>query len=115
MSKLLSENVLGTLARKGQLEKLPWDDSTFDVVFASHILEHCEDIKSTFSEIKRVLRRDGVLVFAVPCGYDDEPAHTHNREFDEWQDDFSTNGMTVVASGRFDFNQNEFYGVAKRA
>jgi ubiquinone/menaquinone biosynthesis C-methylase UbiE len=115
MSKLLAENVVGALARKGQLEKLPWDDSTFAIVFASHILEHCQDIKRTFSEIKRVLKNDGALLFAVPCGYDDEPAHTHNREFEEWQTDFSGNGMTVVAFGRFEFNQNEFYGIAKRA
>ena len=115
MSKLLSENLPGSLARKGQLEALPWEDRSFDVVFASHILEHCQDIGGTFSEIKRVLKTDGVLLFAVPCGYDDEPAHTHNREFEEWQEDFIAGGMIIMASGRFEFNQKEFYGIARRA
>jgi SAM-dependent methyltransferase len=115
MARLLGEKVAGALARKGRLEKLPWDDGTFDVVFGSHILEHCQDIRGTFTEIKRVLKKDGILFFAVPCGYDDEPAHTHNREFEEWQEDFAANGMSIVASGRFDFNQNEFHGVARPA
>jgi SAM-dependent methyltransferase len=92
---------------------LPWDTGTFDVVYASHILEHTTDIKAAFSEIRRILKPEGILLFAVPCGYDEEPAHTYNREFEEWQEDFRENGWQVVDSGRFDFNDNEFYGVAK--
>jgi hypothetical protein len=59
------------------------------------------------------LKKNGVLLFAVPCGYDDEPAHTHNRHLHEWREDFAANGFSILESGQFDFNQNEFHGIAR--
>jgi SAM-dependent methyltransferase len=112
MTNLLVANGSETFAKKGVLDGLPWGDSTFDIVYASHILEHCEDIAKAFNEIRGVLKKDGILFFAVPCGYDDEPAHTHNRELPEWKEDFENNDWAILASGQFDFNLNEFYGVA---
>jgi glycosyltransferase involved in cell wall biosynthesis/GT2 family glycosyltransferase/SAM-dependent methyltransferase len=96
----------------GTIENLPWNDNFFDVVYACHILEHSTDIIKAFSEIKRVLKPDGILLFAVPCGYDDEPAHLHNREIDGWREDFQNNYWEIIESGQFDFNNNEFYGIA---
>jgi SAM-dependent methyltransferase len=112
MTNLLSVNGNDTFAKKGVLDNLPWPNSEFDIVYASHVLEHCEDIGAVFTEIKRILKKDGILLFAVPCGYDDEPAHTHNRELFEWKEDFQNNGWQILESGQFDFNLNEFYGVA---
>ena len=113
MTNLLSENGSNTFAKKGVLDSLPWGQNEFDIVYASHILEHCQDIGVVFKEIKRVLKKDGILLFAVPCGYDDEPAHTHNRELHEWKEDFHNNDWKIIESGQFDFNLNEFYGIAR--
>ncbi len=38
----------------------------FDVITLWHVLEHLENIKSTFSEFVRLLKSDGQLVVAVP-------------------------------------------------
>jgi glycogen(starch) synthase len=99
-------------AKSGVLESLPWPDKMFDVVYACHILEHSPDISRAFSEIRRVLKPDGILLFGVPVGYDNEPAHIHNRELNEWKADFRDNNFKILECGRFDFNQNEFYGIA---
>lgn len=113
MTNLLEIQGTETYVKKGILENLPWNENFFDVIYVAHILEHSTDIDKAFSEIKRVLKPSGFLLFAVPCGYDDEPAHLHNREYEEWLEDFKNNNMEILESGRFDFNLNEFYGLAR--
>jgi len=100
-------------SRLGIIQEIPFQENTFDVIYASHILEHSTDIAKAFSEIKRVLKPEGVLLFAVPCGYDDEPAHVYNREYVEWIEDFQNNNFVILESGRHDYLSNEFYGIAK--
>lgn len=45
---------------------IPYDDGTFDVVFADNVLEHLSDPKLVFSEICRVLKPGGVFLFKTP-------------------------------------------------
>jgi len=45
---------------------LPFADSQFDVVYASHVLEHIKDDTRVLSEVKRVLRTGGLAVLPVP-------------------------------------------------
>lgn len=115
MTRLLEVQGSDTYVHQGYIEDIPFPDSFFDVVYASHILEHTIDIARTMSEIKRVMKDEGYLVFAVPCGPDDEPAHTYNRERGEWELDFISHGFIIERSGQFEFNLNEFYGRARKA
>ena len=50
------------------LEKdpLPFEDSFFDIVIANQIFEHLKQIYRPLSEIHRVLKPRGVLLFSVP-------------------------------------------------
>jgi SAM-dependent methyltransferase len=48
------------------MTRLPFRDGTFDLVFASHVLEHIQDDRLALSEVRRVLRRGGVAVLPVP-------------------------------------------------
>jgi SAM-dependent methyltransferase len=113
MSRALKSQGPDTYIRRGHIESLPFESGFFDVVFASHILEHTIDIRRTLAEIARVLKPGGYLAFAVPCGPDDEPAHVYKREKDEWVRDLDEQGFTIEVSGQFDFNLNEFYGRAR--
>ena len=96
----------------GMLEDIPFEDHMFDVIFVNHVLEHTYDIAIALKECKRVLKEDGCIIFAVPCGYDDEPAHLHNRTKNGWQEDFERNGLLIERDGQFEFNNNEYYGRA---
>ncbi len=49
--------------------KLPFRDSSFDKVLMSSVLQMIKDDKGVLSEIKRVLKPEGVLVFSVPTRY----------------------------------------------
>lgn len=44
---------------------LPFADDSFDVVVCSHVYEHVPDPYKMFSEIKRVLKQDGICYFSA--------------------------------------------------
>lgn len=50
------------------LNEFPWpfEDESFDMVLAFHILEHLEDFPRAMGEIHRILRDGGLLVVRVP-------------------------------------------------
>jgi SAM-dependent methyltransferase len=48
------------------LQQLPFDDASYDFVFASHVLEHVPDDEKAISEIRRILKPKGVAVLPVP-------------------------------------------------
>jgi SAM-dependent methyltransferase len=54
---------------KGDCTKLPFEDNSFDVIFSSCVLEHIDRLDIAFLEMGRVLKRDGVMVHAVPAHY----------------------------------------------
>ena len=45
---------------------LPFSTNCFDHILASHIFEHVNDLVHLKSELRRVLKPDGTLVFVVP-------------------------------------------------
>lgn len=49
---------------QGNIEKLPFEDNSFDVVTCSHTLEHIVNVKPAIEELKRVAKRR--LVIVVP-------------------------------------------------
>lgn len=50
----------------GTGERIPYENSTFDVVFSDNVLEHLDDPKAVFTEVARVLRPGGVFLFKTP-------------------------------------------------
>jgi ubiquinone/menaquinone biosynthesis C-methylase UbiE len=48
--------------REGTLEKLPFDDSSFDLIISNGVLNLIPDKGAAFAEIARVLSPGGVLV-----------------------------------------------------
>lgn len=46
--------------------KLPFEDATFDTVLSTQVLEHVPDPRLMFSEMSRVLKKDGILILTAP-------------------------------------------------
>jgi len=51
---------------RGVGERLPFVDESFDLVVCVWVLEHLPEPKTTFDEVRRVLRRGGHFVFVTP-------------------------------------------------
>ena len=54
-------------AVQGDAVRLPFDDSSFDKVIASEVLEHVPDDDAAFAELARVLRPGGRLAVTIPA------------------------------------------------
>ena len=48
------------------LEHLPFPAQSYDVVFASHVLEHIANDAAAIAEIRRILKPEGVAILPVP-------------------------------------------------
>lgn len=64
-------------------EPLPFEDDTYDIVEASHVLEHLVNLLPAVEEIWRVMKPGGQLYVAVPYGSSDDAFEdpTHVRQF----------------------------------
>ncbi|MCD4811328.1 class I SAM-dependent methyltransferase [bacterium] len=67
-------DIKSSIFRENQIENIieydgrniPFDDSSFDMVFSSNVLEHIRDIDGFLVEMKRVLKDDGLGVHIMP-------------------------------------------------
>ena len=46
----------------GDAENLPFENESFDVVLMDAVLEHIPNVSNAFSEVSRILRKDGLFV-----------------------------------------------------
>jgi SAM-dependent methyltransferase len=51
---------------RGDVQELPYPDSSFDAFVCSHVLEHVPDDRRALLELRRVLRADGWGIVMVP-------------------------------------------------
>ncbi|NLX10710.1 MAG: class I SAM-dependent methyltransferase [Chloroflexi bacterium] len=49
--------------RGGTAENIPYDNSFFDLVLATSVIEHVDDVRQSFREISRVLKPGGLFWF----------------------------------------------------
>lgn len=45
-------------------------DESYDYIVCSHVLEHVKDDRKAMSELKRILKKDGMCIFLVPIALD---------------------------------------------
>lgn len=65
--------------------KMPFNESTFDRVYCSHVLEHFSyrDLKELLIEVRRILRPNGEFLIAVPDASIYVDAYIGKRDADE--------------------------------
>ena len=51
---------------KVDIQNLPFADSSYDFVYASHVLEHVPDDIKAIKEISRILKTNGIAILPVP-------------------------------------------------
>ena len=71
LKKLFGSYTSTDLCQKGvdfhaDLRDLPLEDGSFDVVYASHVLEHIDQDRLAIREIRRILSPGGFAILPVP-------------------------------------------------
>jgi SAM-dependent methyltransferase len=51
----------------GRIERMPFEDESFDVATSLDVLEHLDDDRLAFRELRRVVKRGGYLLVTVPA------------------------------------------------
>ena len=94
------------------IQSIPYPDNSFDLVFASHVLEYVKNDRQAIQEIKRVLRPGGLAFLPVPMlhektiDYEERPPNkriireTGIDYFDRYREVFSE--VTVYKPSSFD-------------
>jgi ubiquinone/menaquinone biosynthesis C-methylase UbiE len=60
---------------------LPYPDDHFDVIIASHVVEHVQDDAKLLREIRRALKPEGVAVVLIPINENyHDPNHLHRYD-----------------------------------
>lgn len=70
---------------KADIQNLPFENDTFDVIFCNHVLEHVDDDKKALSELYRVMKPGGWGILQVPIRYQlketfEDPTITDKKE-----------------------------------
>ena len=65
------------------IQQIPLEDESFDVVFCNHIMEHVEDDLQAMRELYRVMRRGGWGVILSPVELDRAPTFEDDSITDE--------------------------------
>ncbi len=70
---------------KADIQNLPFEDNSFDVIFCNHVLEHVANDKKALSELYRVMKPGGWGIFQVPIRYQldktfEDPTITDKKE-----------------------------------
>jgi SAM-dependent methyltransferase len=105
-------NADGGLARAGEITELPFEDDHFDLVAAFDVIEHVEDDARVFSELTRVLKPGGRLIFSVPLHpsrwttFDDYVGHARRYEPAALLDLLARNDLVVEQSAVFGMQSN---------
>ncbi len=60
------ERAVGTVV-EGVVESIPFEDGEFDLAIALDVIEHLEDDRAGFRELRRAVRPGGFLVATVPA------------------------------------------------
>lgn len=67
----------------GSAEEIPFHDNFFDVVISFETIEHLENHDGMISEIKRVLKQDGILIISSPNKTEYSEARNYSNPFHE--------------------------------
>jgi len=108
-------------------DRIPEPDTSLDFVISNNVLEHIPDLPPVLREVRRVLRREGSFVFAVPSDQfhaclggsrllgtvarargsdyhrrlDERMSHVRYPSPDEWTRTLSAEGLRVVRMHRY--------------
>ena len=68
----IHRHMLGTSKEQffdADIKDLPFEDNSFDTIILTQVLEHIDEPTKALDEVKRVLKKNGVIIISVPFIY----------------------------------------------
>jgi len=89
-----------------EIDKIPFENASFDSVMLDNVLEHIEHPEALLSEIHRVLSDSGIFVVGVPgtLGYTMDPDHKAFYNRDRLEGCLLQSGFEKIKIAAFPFN-----------
>ncbi len=88
------------------MDKLPFENDSFDIIFAAATIHHSSDLDKTFKELNRVLKKDGRMILLNECFVgvfekpqqhpDDFGYNDHYYPIWQWQKAIKKNGFSKI-------------------
>lgn len=82
LREVASSNV-GTRIRRGTLNNIPFPNTYFDIITCYDVLEHSVDLHNNLSELRRVLKPNGLILVQAP-NYKSIMAYITGKKWDWW-------------------------------
>lgn len=60
------EKINVNIREKVNMQEIPYEDNTFDLIYNCHVLEHVPDDIKAMTELYRVLKEDGTCITLIP-------------------------------------------------
>jgi SAM-dependent methyltransferase len=114
----ISKPVVDRLTKGGghaiyaEIDDLPYNDQEFELVCVFDVIEHVEDDRRVFSEVCRVLKDGGLLVFSVPIharlwtGFDELVGHIRRYDPADLLILLAANNLVLEKSAAFGMQSN---------
>lgn len=110
--KNLETNILVRDIIHGAVEKMPFVDNTFDVVYSSQMLEHLENPQEAIAEQFRVCKTGGFIINSVPINRELMcENHKHFFRFYDLIDLFDTLGCDYKIHKYWKFHRKHDYNM----
>jgi SAM-dependent methyltransferase len=86
----LSGGMYGNIDYISDITSIPVDDSSFDAILCSEVLEHLQDPVKAIYEFSRILKPGGRLILTAPLGsgIHQEPFHFYGGYTPYWYDNY---------------------------
>lgn len=105
------------LTQKIDIQNIPYEDNSFDIIIANRMLYHVPDIDKAIEEVYRVLKPNGIFyTTTIGIGIESQHGYLHRKlkEFDSAIQSFSDEGISFTVQNGMDilkkkFNEVELY------
>ncbi len=116
-----AQHKVGATVHVGDLQEAPFPENSFEIVIFWHSLEHFREPLKALDKAKRLLKKGGLLVVAVPNSdsfqarltgsnwfHLDIPRHYFHFGLDSLNSALKDRGFRVVQADHFSFEQNPY-------
>lgn len=123
LSVAVKKNSKG-IFKKADLYNIPFEDNYFDMIISSDVIEHVVEAKKMLSEIKRIGKKNSIIIIGTPIRYTEIPRdkmHYYEffpQEFKDLLNDFFSD-VKIIQSHKLRYlilyNQNfSIFGINKQ-